>query len=79
MYTNNPIKPTKIWLTRIKEDPELGPYLEIPPELLETLGWTEGTQVEWSETEICSDTGEHQGLVLEKILALTNPDGAEDN
>jgi hypothetical protein len=67
MYTNNPIKPYKTWTTVIKEDPALGPYIELPPELLETLGWTEGTQFQWSETEVCGNTGEHPGLILEKV------------
>jgi hypothetical protein len=67
MYTNKPVKPTNTWTTAIKEDPELGPYIELPPELLETLGWTEGTQIQWSETEICAKTGEHPGLVVEKV------------
>ena len=67
MYTNNPIKPYETWTTTIKEDPALGPYIELPPELLEALGWTEGTQFQWSETEVCGNTGEHPGLILEKV------------
>ena len=67
MYTNNPIKPYKTWTTTIKEDPIHGTYIELPPELLETLGWTVGTQFQWSETEVCGNTGEHPGLILEKV------------
>ena len=67
MYTNNPIKPCKTWTTTIKEDPIHGTYIELPPELLEALGWTEGTQIQWSETEICAKTGEHPGLLIEKV------------
>jgi hypothetical protein len=66
MYTNNPIKPYKTWTTTIKEDPIHGIYIELPPELLETLEWTVGTQLQWSETEVCGNTGEHPGLILEK-------------
>jgi hypothetical protein len=88
MYTNNPIKPCNtrtttrrtryIWPTTIKEDPELGPYIELPPELLKTLKWTEGAQVLWTETEICGDTGEHRGLVLEKVADAANLEGGKD-
>lgn len=67
MYTNDPIEPYKVWTTTIKEDPTHGTYIELPPELLETLGWTEGTQLQWSETEVCGNTGEHPGLILEKV------------
>jgi len=66
MYTNNPVKPYKTWTTTIKEDPIHGIYIELPPELLETLEWTVGTQLQWSETEVCGNTGEHPGLILEK-------------
>jgi hypothetical protein len=78
MYTNNPIKPCETWTTTIKEDPALGTYIELPPELLEALGWTEGTQVQWSETEVCGDTGEHQGLILEKVSDAAKHLGAEE-
>jgi hypothetical protein len=57
----------KTWTTVVKEDPELGTYIELPPELLKSLGWDENTQVQWSETEICAETGEHDGLVLERV------------
>jgi hypothetical protein len=56
----------RTWNTIIRENDKLGIYIEIPPELLEALGWTERTPVRWSETEICTDLGEQQGLVLEK-------------
>ena len=79
MYTNDPIKPYKTWTTTIKEDPIHGTYIELPPELLEALGWTEETQVQWSETEVCTDVGEHKGLVLEKVAAIVNPEGGKDN
>ena len=57
----------KTWTTVVKEDPELGTYIELPPELLKSLGWDENTQVQWSETDICAETGEHDGLVLERV------------
>ena len=57
----------KTWTTVVKEDPELGIYIELPPELLKSLGWDENTQVQWSETDICAETGEHAGLVLERV------------
>jgi len=66
-------KPYETWTASVKEDPVHGTYIELPPEVLELLGWTEGTQVQWSETEICADTGEHQGLILEKVSDITIP------
>ena len=66
-------KPYETWTASVKEDPVHGTYIELPPEVLGLLGWTEGTQVQWSETEICADTGEHQGLILEKVSDITIP------
>jgi len=62
----------KTWTTTLKETPELGTYLEIPPELLEALRWDEHTELRWSETEICSEDGETQGLVLEKATQTSS-------
>jgi hypothetical protein len=77
MYTNEPIKPIKTWTTTLKEAPGIGIYIELPPELLETLGWTEGTQLQWSETEVCGNSGEHPGLILEKVSDALMHSGTE--
>ena len=79
MDTNDPIEPYKIWTTAIKEDPVHGTYIELSPELLETLGWTEGAQLQWSETEVCGNTGEHPGLILEKVSDALIHSGTETN
>jgi len=57
----------KTWTTIVKESPELGAYIELPAELIEELGWDENTEVQWSETEVCAETGEHKGIVLERM------------
>jgi len=67
IHTNEPIKPIKTWTAVLKEAPGIGIYIELPPELLGVLGWTEGTLVQWEETEVCGNTGEHKGLILEKV------------
>ena len=57
----------KFWTTVIEEDPELGAYIKLPEDLLMLLGWDEDTEVQWSETEVCASTGEHKGLVVERV------------
>lgn len=57
----------KTWTTVVKESPELGVYIELPAELLAELNWDENTEVQWSETEVCAETGEHIGLILERV------------
>lgn len=40
----------KIWHADVEEDPESGElYLTFPKELLNQLGWTVGTVLEWHE------------------------------
>ena len=71
-------KDYKTWTTIVKEDPKLGLYVELPPELLETLGWDENTEVQWSETEVCAETGEHIGLVVERVSDAKQNSGTKD-
>lgn len=56
----------KTWTTHLKESPELGDYLEIPPDLLEALGWDENTLVKISKTTVFRDDGDRTGFVIEK-------------
>lgn len=44
-------KPTT-WILEIQEDPETGDlFLEFPPDLLESQGWSEGTVLAWGVTD----------------------------
>lgn len=38
----------KFWTTVIQEDPTLGAYIKLPEDLLESLGWDENTEIQWS-------------------------------
>ncbi len=40
----------RVWYADVEEDPESGDlYLTFPKEMLDELGWTEGTVLEWHE------------------------------
>ena len=41
--------------------------VRLPDELLKKLDWREGDEVEWEETEICEDWGEHKGYTLSNL------------
>ena len=49
-------------------DPGVGELcIRLPDELIEQLGWEIGDEIEWGETEICEDWGEHQGFTLSNL------------
>ena len=61
----------KKWVVKIEHldaiDPDRGVgelCIRFPDELVEQLGWEIGDEIEWEETEICEDWGEHKGLTL---------------
>jgi len=41
--------------------------IRFPDELVEQLGWEIGDEIEWGETEICEEWGEHQGFTLSNV------------
>jgi hypothetical protein len=44
----NPINATNNWIVEIEEDPDTGELmLPFPPDLLNQMGWTEGTELWW--------------------------------
>ena len=57
---------SKIYRATVQEDADGNAFIELPPELLTQLGWIEGDDLVWDETEICDDDGEFKGLVLYK-------------
>ena len=54
----------KVYRVEVQEHEEGYVFIELPPELLEQLGWEVGDDLVWEETELCDDNGEVQGLVL---------------
>jgi len=52
------------YIVKVQETPDGESFVELPQELIDQLGWEAGDAVEWNETEICEDWGEHMGLVL---------------
>jgi len=57
----------KIYSTTVQEDAEGNAFIEIPTEVLTQLGWNEGDDLVWDETEVCGDDGEFKGAVIFKI------------
>ena len=57
---------TKIYSATVQEDADGNAFIELPPELLNSLGWIEGDELEWDETELCDDDGEFRGGVIFK-------------
>ena len=52
------------YVVKVQETPDGELFVELPQELIDQLGWEVGDEVEWEESEICEDWGEHKGLVL---------------
>ena len=58
--------PNNQYIVKVKENTDGEQYLEIPQDLLNSLGWKVGDEVEWEQIEICEKWGEHLGLTLSK-------------
>jgi hypothetical protein len=52
------------YVTKVQELPSGELFIELPQKLIDQLGWEAGDEVEWDESEICEDWGEHKGLIL---------------
>jgi hypothetical protein len=50
--------------------------IRLPDELIDQLGWEVDDDVEWEESEICEDWGEHKGFTLSNKSKLFR-DGLE--
>ena len=57
---------SKTYKVTVQEDEEGNAFIELPPELLNSLGWKEDDELVWDETELCDDDGEFKGIVLYK-------------
>ena len=62
------------WIVKIEHlddtDPDIGVgelCVRFPDELMKQFGWEIGDEVEWEETEMCSDQGEQYGLTLSNL------------
>ena len=65
----------KKWVVKIEYLDEADRYnddlcVKLPDELMKQLGWEIGDEVEWGETEICEDWGEHKGFILSNLTKL---------
>ena len=58
----------KVYRVEVQEHEEGYVFIELPPELLEQLGWEVGDDLVWEETELCDDNGEVQGLALSRPI-----------
>ena len=52
------------YVTKVQETPAGELFVELPQKLIDQLDWEVGDEVEWEETEICEDWGEHKGFSL---------------
>ena len=65
-YGKEEEKMNKTYRATVQEDAEGNAFIELPPELLNSLGWIEGDELEWDETELWEDDGEFKGAVIYK-------------
>jgi hypothetical protein len=59
------------WIVKVEHvDPD-GPSgelcIRLPVALMEQLSWEIGDEIEWKETEICEQWGEHMGCILSNL------------
>jgi hypothetical protein len=52
------------YVAKVQESSSGELFIELPQKLMDQLGWEVGDDVEWQDTEICEDWGEHAGLTL---------------
>ena len=52
------------YVTKVQQMPNGELLVELPQKLIDQLGWECGDEVEWDESEICEDWGEHKGFIL---------------
>ena len=62
----------KMWVVKIEHLDSTAPdenelCVKLPDELMEALGWEIGDEVEWEQTEIWDDHGEHLGYTLKNL------------
>ena len=44
------------WIIDVQEDPETGElFMELPPDLLKSQGWVEGTELTWAVDDATGD------------------------
>ena len=64
-YGKEEEKMNKTYRATVQEDAEGNALIELPPELLSQLGWIEGDELVWDETEV-DDDGKIKRAVLYK-------------
>ena len=52
------------YVVKVQEAPSGELFVELPQRLIDQLNWEVGDDVEWDESDICEDWGEHFGLIL---------------
>ena len=56
---------SKLYRGTVQEDKEGNLFIELPPELLNSLGWIEGDELVWDEMEV-DDDGNFKRAVIYK-------------
>jgi len=55
------------YVATVKENEAGELYIDLPQKMMDQLGWEIGDEVEWGETEICEEWGEHKGFTLSNL------------
>ena len=58
------------YVVHIQENKDGELYIEFPRKLMSKLGWMVGDDIEWNETEIFENWGEHAGMSLSNSSKL---------
>ena len=65
------------YTVKVKESPKGELFIELPQKLMDQLDWKIGDEVEWEDTEIGEDWGEHKGFILSNLTKNPNRDHDE--
>ena len=69
--TNEQSIDQKKWIFKVEHVDLDGPpgelCIRLPVALMEQLSWEIGDEIEWEETEICEQWGEHMGFILSNL------------
>ena len=53
-----------LYVVKVQETESGELFVELPQKLIDQLGWEVGDEVEWDETELWEEWGEHKGFTL---------------
>ena len=66
------------YVVKVQEAPSGELFVELPQKLIDQLGWEVGDDVEWEESDMWEEWGEHKGFTLSNKSKLFR-DAEEDD